>query len=92
MVREIKLFRSDRDQVHFPYAGNNNYGNRNKIGGIPDFLQDAQIPTCPDCGHQMEFYAQLDSIDQNYKFGDLGMLYVFVCKDCLTSSSIIQSY
>jgi hypothetical protein len=53
----------------------------------------------------MVFIAQIDSInhdaeynphrvdclsDQKYMFGDVGMIYVFFCFDCLESTSIMQ--
>lgn len=40
----------------------------------------------------MTFYGQLDSIGDKYILGDCGMVYVFVCFDCLETKSLVQSY
>jgi hypothetical protein len=37
-------------------------GRRHKLGGAPDWLQEADVPCCPSCRAAMTFYAQLDSI------------------------------
>lgn len=67
-------------------------GQRHKLGGEPDFLQRDEIPSCPDCKSAMTFYAQLDSISDEYNLADCGMIYVFTCFDCFTSKSIVHSY
>lgn len=40
----------------------------------------------------MTLYGQLDSIADKYIFDDCGMLYVFVCFDCLETKNLVQSY
>ena len=65
-------------------------GRRSKIGGVPDWLQAAEHPTCT-CGAPMTFYAQLDSIGDEYCIADCGLIYVFLCFDCFESKSIVQS-
>jgi uncharacterized protein YwqG len=66
-------------------------GNRHKLGGVPEFVQREDWPTCPDCGKKMTFYAQLDSINDEFQIADCGMIYVFVCLECNTVESRIQS-
>lgn len=66
-------------------------GTRHRLGGEPQFLQQDDIPTCEDCGEQMTFYAQLDSINDEFCIADCGIVYVFICFECNTSSAIIQS-
>ncbi|WP_444897808.1 hypothetical protein [Microbulbifer sp. SSSA005] len=66
-------------------------GSRHKLGGEPDFIQGEDIPVCEDCGEQMSFYGQLDSINDDYCIADCGMIYTFLCFDCNTVKSIIQS-
>jgi hypothetical protein len=39
----------------------------------------------------MTFYAQLDSINDEFCLADVGMIYVFVCFDCYDTKSILQS-
>jgi len=75
----------------FKWAGKE-IGNRHKLGGFPDFIQQTSIPSCPDCGEEMVFYAQLDSINDQYCIADCGMIYVFVCLDCNNVHAMIQSY
>lgn len=75
----------------FKWAGDE-IGTRHKLGGEPDFLQEDNIPICKDCGEKMSFYGQLDSINDDYCIADCGMIYTFICFDCITVKSFIQSY
>jgi len=81
-------------------------GIRSKLGGEPDWCQNPEVPECPACGSLMSFVAQIDSIEhdeehnphaigclskqQQYMFGDVGMVYVFLCFDCNETTSILQ--
>jgi len=80
-------------------------GIRSKLGGEPDWCQGPEHPTCSGCYSPMSFVAQIDSIEhfenhnpnaidwrkgQEYMFGDVGMIYVFFCYDCLQSQSVFQ--
>jgi len=66
-------------------------GTRHRLGGEPSFLQKEQWPTCPTCREAMTFYGQLDSINDDFCIADCGMIYAFLCFDCLQTTSIIQS-
>lgn len=74
----------------FKWAGDD-IGKRHRLGGEPDFIQNDTAPVC-SCGKTMSFYAQLDSINDEFILDDCGMIYVFVCFDCLETKSLIQSY
>lgn len=74
----------------FKWAGGD-IGHRHQLGGRPIFIQDQSPPTC-SCGKDMTFYAQLDSINDEFVLADCGMIYVFVCFDCFETKSILQSY
>jgi hypothetical protein len=74
----------------FEYAADD-VGKRHQLGGEPLLLQELDWPMCPDCGKEMTFYAQLDSISDDVIIADCGMVYVFVCFDCNETKSIIQS-
>ena len=81
-------------------------GLRSKLGGEPDWEQTDETPTCPGCKSAMTFVAQLDSISHDspknphridclsdepkYMFGDVGLIYVFFCFDCLETLAIFQ--
>ena len=39
----------------------------------------------------MTFYGQLDSVNDEVILGDCGLVYVFVCFDCLTADAFVQS-
>ena len=82
------------------------HGQRTKLGGEPDWEQGDELPECPSCFQAMSFVAQIDSIEhwsksnphsrnpieakQDFMFGDVGMIYVFFCFDCLESKSVFQ--
>lgn len=67
-------------------------GTRHQLGGEPKFIQQEDYPFCPDCEKKMIFYGQLDSINDDFCIADCGMIYIFICFDCNTTKSIIQSY
>ena len=67
-------------------------GTRHQLGGEPAFIQGKEISLCPNCGKAMTFYAQLDSINDEFNLADCGMIYVFVCFDCYTTKASIHSY
>jgi hypothetical protein len=83
-------------------------GMATKFGGDPDWLQGEECPECLQCKHPMTFIAQIDSIehqnqsnphsrkpvedDQQWMFGDVGMIYVFFCFDCLETRSVFQCH
>ncbi|MHC4457921.1 MAG: hypothetical protein ACYS0I_12710 [Planctomycetota bacterium] len=85
-----------------PYA----LGLRSKLGGEPAWDQADETPECPSCNKPMVFVAQIDSIEHDSKdnphrvdclsrekdfmFGDVGIIYVFFCFDCLKSQSVFQ--
>ena len=66
-------------------------GQRHRIGGQPDFIHGTEHPACPNCGQPMTFYGQLDSLNDDVVLGDLGMIYVFVCFDCLEAKALLQT-
>jgi hypothetical protein len=74
----------------FAWAGPE-IGRRHRLGGEPSYLARAEHPRCPSCGHTMTFYAQLDSLNDEIILAEAGLLYVFVCLACQTSTSFIQS-
>jgi len=66
---------------------------RHKLGGLPEWIQSAEVPGCPSCGEEMEFVIQLDSDPSaNLQFDDDGMLYSFICRGCVMLASVVQSY
>lgn len=66
-------------------------GTRHKLGGCPDFIQKEMKPFCSSCGNEMTFYAQLDSLNDDYVIADCGMIYVYICFECVEVMSFIQS-
>ena len=75
----------------FRWAGEG-IGLRHRLGGVPEFIQSAEWPDCPTCKAQMTFYAQLDSINDDFCIADCGMIYVFLCFECLVVETVVQSY
>ena len=66
-------------------------GGQHRLGGEPDFIQGEESPRCEGCGELMSFYAQLDSISDEYMVADCGMIYVFFCFDCSAARALVQS-
>lgn len=81
-------------------------GLQSKLGGAPHWIQQDETPSCPSCSQPMSFVGQIDSIEHDannnphrvdciwgksdYMFGDVGLIYVFFCFDCLTTQSVFQ--
>jgi hypothetical protein len=66
-------------------------GQRHRLGGSPDFIQEVEWPSCPRCAKAMTFYAQLDSLNDDIVLGDVGMVYLFICFDCLEVEALLQT-
>ncbi len=98
-LREIPPFRLIAEPLNdeaaalegFKWAGGD-IGRRHRLGGRPDAIQGIEYPKCPACGEEMNFYAQLDSINDEFVLGDAGKVYVFVCFYCAEASAEVQSY
>ena len=60
-----------------------------KYGGEPDWIQDPFEPEC--CGKPMTFYAQIDGLHNDFELADSGIIYVFVCMNCYSAFSEMQS-
>lgn len=73
----------------FKWAGDE-VGKRHRLGGQPDYLEEADYPSC-GCGKKMSFYGQLDSINDEYVLADCGIVSVFVCFDCYETKSVLSS-
>ena len=98
-IPEIKIQLNPKTEnakksVGFKWAGEDSngqsIGNRNKIGGTPDWIQSDDTPKC-QCGKTMSFYGQFDSVGDDINLADCGMIFVFVCFDCFTTKSVLQS-
>ena len=92
---EIRLSRPSNPSDDFKWAGDDArgrpVGHRNKLGGVPDWLQQGYAaPSCPGCGELMPFFGQLDSVNDDVIIGDCGMIYVFFCFSCLQAATIVQ--
>ncbi len=67
-------------------------GERHRLGGTPDLLQEEDWPTCATCREPMTFYAQLDAIPSGgFDLADAGLIYVFVCFDCFDVRALLHS-
>lgn len=67
-------------------------GKRHKLGGLPDFVRIEDYPKCAHCNEVMMFYAQLDSINDDYVIADCGVISVFLCFECIEVQTVIGSY
>jgi hypothetical protein len=59
-----------------------------KIGGEPDWIHDDETPEC--CGRPTMFYGQLGSLGGKHDLIDNGIIFVFICRKCLTTYSVFQ--
>jgi hypothetical protein len=66
-------------------------GTRHQLGGEPHFLQTEAWPECQGCHEPMTFYGQLDSVNDEICIADCGLIYVFICFDCYSTTSIVHS-
>ena len=81
---------SDEAKAAVGFKYNSDAGKSTKLGGDPDWIQGEEWPSCA-CGEKMSFYGQLDSIGDEYNLGDCGMVYIFVCFDCLETQAVLQT-
>jgi hypothetical protein len=89
-VKEIPPFRLIAEPVNAEAAALPSFrwasegaGTRHRLGGKPNGIQQVEYPKCAECGETMTFYGQLDSLNDDFCIGDLGLVYVFICFDCL---------
>jgi hypothetical protein len=66
------------------YKWNQTADTRHHLGGKPEGLNEADYPTCSDCKKPMTFYAQIDSIGDEFDLADCMVIHNFVCFDCFT--------
>ncbi len=81
-------------------------GLRSKLGGEPTWDQFDETPKCPLCEEAMSFVGQIDSIEhdskdnpnridclsseQQFMFGDVGIIYIFFCFSCCQVKTVFQ--
>ncbi|MEQ9069061.1 MAG: hypothetical protein RLO18_20175 [Gimesia chilikensis] len=91
------------DIPHYEYQGQRTKlgGSPDWIQG-----NEEEWPGCPHCKNKMRFVAQIDSVehdwnsnphrvdslseDQKWMFGDVGMIFVFFCFECLETISVFE--
>ncbi|MGC2775452.1 MAG: DUF1963 domain-containing protein [Bradyrhizobium sp.] len=86
----VPLNEAARELPGFKWAPKD-VGKRHQLGGEPQFIQQENWPKCPSGHGLMTFYAQLDSINDELSLADCGMIYVFICYDCFSAVSVVQS-
>jgi uncharacterized protein YwqG len=105
---KVTLTRCQPGEKAVPLEYPRNLGLRTKLGGDPEWIQGENTPDCPSCKKPMTFVAQIDSAEhwsktnplsrepgreqQDYMFGDVGMIYVFFCFECLETKSVFDCY
>jgi hypothetical protein len=66
---------------------------KHQLGGLPFWVQDEEVPRCKECNKPMAFLAQVDSdFDAGTQFGDMGLLYAFLCRTCSMYATFAQDY
>lgn len=72
------------------YTWNTEVGFRHFLGGVPDTREGVEVPKCQDCGVEMTFYSQIDSIGESYDLADCMVIHTYVCFDCFTVKSLLN--
>jgi hypothetical protein len=94
-IPKIKLIpqpESEEAEKAIGYEWNDVAGTRHFLGGQPEGLLAIDYPSCNDCGNTMTFYAQIDSIGEEYDLADCMVIHNYVCFDCLTvKCHLVQS-
>lgn len=101
----LQRMNADEKAITENYPDSN--GIATKLGGIPNWIQGDETPGCAQCKNNMTFVAQIDSVehyqdlnpnaidpfkDQQFMFGDVGMIYVFFCFECIEPKAVFQCY
>ncbi|NJB37804.1 hypothetical protein [Croceivirga sp. JEA036] len=89
-IPEIKLTptpETEEAKSAVGYKWNEKAGFRHKLGGDADGISPADYPKCKDCDEKMTFYAQIDSIGDDFDLADCMVIHQFVCFDCFTVDS-----
>ncbi len=68
----------------YGYQWNEIASTRNFLGGSPDGVTESHYPICGQCTQTMTFYAQIDSIGEQYDLADCMVIHNYVCFDCFT--------
>lgn len=92
---DIGLVATPSRWLYQDWALSNGRENLNRLGGEPTWIQDADYPSCPGCGHTMYGLMQLDSDlatddDGEFLWGSGGIGYVVWCDRCAISGVTAQ--
>ena len=89
-IPKIKLItnpESEEAKSVIGYKWNDVAGTRHFLGGKPNDVEEIDYPNCKDCGEKMTFYAQIDSIGDNFDLADCMVIHTYVCFNCFTVES-----
>jgi len=99
----VRLSLREEEAASRVEAGQPAPGGRTKLGGNPQWIQSDATPACSGCQKAMTIVAQIDSLSAedsdlgrrleargSYLFGDVGMIYVFWCSQCMGTQAVFQ--
>ncbi|XVU25466.1 hypothetical protein ACQPZJ_51270 [Actinoplanes sp. CA-054009] len=72
-----------------PWAGNAWHAGGSTVGGFPDWIQDAEFPSCPRCARTMPYVGMVNGGDLWVDFGE-GCFYLFHDAACGLSAAVYQ--
>jgi hypothetical protein len=79
------------ESLHRPWSPEQE--RKHQFGGQPFWLQGAERPACRRCDGPMQFIAQVDSDETlGIMFGDMGLLYAFLCQKCGVFATFTQCF
>jgi hypothetical protein len=85
-IKLVPLLDTEETRKAVGYKWNKNAGTRHKLDGEPEGLNLEEYPLCNSCNSTMTFYAQIDSIGEDYDLADCMVIHQFVCFDCFEVS------
>ncbi|SNY58677.1 hypothetical protein [Paractinoplanes atraurantiacus] len=72
-----------------PWAGNAWHDGGSTLGGSPDWIQDAEFPSCPRCARTMPYVGMVNGGDLWADYGE-GCFYLFHDPVCGLSAAVYQ--
>jgi hypothetical protein len=89
-IKLVPIAETSESQSALGYTWNTDAGFRHFLGGEPDTRVGVDVPKCQDCGFEMTFYSQIDSIGEAYDLADCMVIHTYVCFDCFTVNSMLN--
>lgn len=88
-IKLVPVAEGQEAAAEIGYTWNKIAGTRHFLGGMPEEAHDYDYPACERCKEKMTFYAQIDSIGENYDLADCMVIHTYVCFNCFEVKSYL---